>query len=466
MSRINLFGLGVQSRSRAVANARLQNVYVENRPAGEKSDVVAYGIPGLDLFSDAGDTPWRGLIQVETTDFFYGVHRGTLYKVDNTGTKTSLGSLNTSSGRVGMTHNGDVILIVDGTNGYTYKISTTTFAEVTDSDFLDSAKTCTWLDQLFIVEDGDQFATSPDGAAWDSTERAAAESSPDGIVRVLADHGELNILGAISTEFWVTTPAVDFAFQPLKSNTAEWGCAATWSVCKANDSVIFLGKNRDGQVSVVRLNGYVPQVISTPDIDHIINSYSSVSDATGLAYKVGGHPFYQINFPVADASWLFDALSGRWTAIKSEGMGRHKAEIGIQYLARTIVADSSNGRLYKINPETYTENGDDIEVELISENVRLPDGERFPIDRLRLDMETGVGLVTGQGSIPQVMLSVSRDGGNTWGSEVWANIGQIGRYRTRVEWRRLGTSDQWTFKIRCTDPVKKVFLSASINPED
>lgn len=464
--KINLFGLGIQSRSKAVANARLQNVYIENRPMGEKSEVVAYGIPGLDLFSDAGDTPWRGHIPVETTNFFYGVHRGTLYKVDNSGARTSLGALNTTSGRVGMAHDGDVILIVDGTNGYTYKISTSTFAQIADPDFLNGAKTCAWLDQLFIVEDGTEFATSPDGAAWDATERAVAESSPDGIQRVIADHGELNVLGPISTEYWVTTPAVDFAFQPIKSAAAEWGCAAPWSVCKANDSLTWLGKNSDGQVSVVRLNGHVPQVISTPDLDQIINGYSTVSDATGLAYKVGGHPFYQLNFPSADASWLYDGLSNRWTPIKSAGMGRHRAEIGIQYLSRTIVSDSSNGRLYKLNPSTFTENGESIEVELISETVRAPDGERFPVDRLRLDMETGVGATSGQGVIPQVMLAVSRDGGNTYGSEMWANAGEIGKYKTRVEWRRLGTSDQWTFKIRVTDPIKKVFVSASVNPQD
>jgi hypothetical protein len=30
----------------------------------------------------------------------------------------------------------------------------------------------------------------------------------------------------------------------------------------------------------------------------------------------------------------------------------------------------------------------------------------------------------------------------------------------------LGSADQATFKIRMTDPVKRVFLSASLNPVD
>lgn len=464
--RVPLFGIGIQSRSRAVTPGGLVNLYTETRPVGEKAQIVAYGTAGLDLFTDAGDTPWRGLIPVETTDNFYGVHRGVFYQVDNAGIRTSQGTLNSVSGRVDMTHNGDVILMADGTDVYTYKISTDTFAEVSDGDLIANCKTCSWLDQQFLVENGTQFQISPDGSAWDATDVGVPESSPDGIVRLITDHGEATILGAVSTEFWASVPATDFQFAPNKAATAEWGCAAQNSVVKANDSVIFLAKNGDGQVSVVRLRGYTPEVISTPDLDHIINGYSVVSDATAFAYKLGGHPFYQINFPTADRSWLFDSFSNRWSRVQSYGSGRHRAEIGIQYLNRTVVSDYSSGRLYKINADTFTENGDTIESEMVSEGIRMPDGERFPVDRLRLDMETGVGLSSGQGSIPQVMLQVSRDGGQTWGSELFSSAGQIGKYKTRVEWRRLGISDQWAFKIRFSEPCKRVFVSASINPQD
>lgn len=464
--RVQVFGLGSQSRSRAVTGARSQNLYLEQRPMGEKSQIVAYGTPGLDLFSDAGDTPWRGLQAIETTDFLYGVHRGVHYQIDNAGTRTSRGTLNTSSGRVSMTHNGTVALLVDGTNGYTYTISTTTLAQVADGDFLNGAKTATWLDGYFIVEDGEQFGISTDGTAWDATERAVPESSPDGIVAVFADHGELTVFGEISTEFWANTGATDFPFAPLKSSTAEWGCASPWSICKYNDSVAFLAKNRMGQVSIAVMQGYIPRIISTPDVDHVINGYSAVTDATALSYMRGGHPMYQINFPTAAASWLYDGLTGHWSPLKSEAISRQRSEIGANFLARTIVSDYSNGRLYRINPETYSENGSMIERELVSENIRAPDGERFAVDCFRLDMETGVGLATGQGSDPQVMLQVSRDGGNSWGAEMFASAGKIGQYGRRVEWRRCGTSDQFAFKVRYTEPTPVTFVSASINPRD
>jgi hypothetical protein len=75
-------------------------------------------------------------------------------------------------------------------------------------------------------------------------------------------------------------------------------------------------------------------------------------------------------------------------------------------------------------------------------------------------MEAGVGKTTGQGSDPIIMLQVSKDGGHTWGNEIWVPFGKIGEYRRRAVWRRLGRSRDWVFKFRVTDPVKTVFVAA------
>lgn len=467
MSRIPVFGLGVQSRSRAVTSARMQNFYIERRPQGEKSELVAYGMPGLDLFKSFGDSPARGMLSFEPDSVIYVVHRGVLYEVDNSGTATSRGMLNSTSGKVSMAHDGTTVMIVDGTDGYTYNTSTTTFAEITDVGFIANPKTVTWLDQYFIVENSLVFQISTDPTSWDATDIGVPETNPDSIVRVFADHGELLIFNELTIEPWTNTGATDFPFSPLKSSVAEWGCAAKWSVCKFNDSVAFLAKNRLGQVSVAMMRGYVPQIISTPDIDQIINSYSTVSDATALSYMLGGHPMYQINFPTAGYSWLFDGRESFWSSLKSEDINRQRNEISVEFLSRTIVSDFSNGSLYNINPNTYTENGEMIEGEIISENIASPDNERFSVDRFRLEMETGVGLSMGQGSNPQVMLQISRDRGNSYGSEMWRSAGKIGQYGKRVEWLRLGpTTTDFNFKLRVTDPVKRVFVSASINPPD
>ena len=59
------------------------------------------------------------------------------------------------------------------------------------------------------------------------------------------------------------------------------------------------------------------------------------------------------------------------------------------------------------------------------------------------------------------MLQVSRDGGYTWGNEMWTTPGQAGEFLHRAEWRRLGVSRNYVFKFRITDPVKVTMISAA-----
>lgn len=83
----------------------------------------------------------------------------------------------------------------------------------------------------------------------------------------------------------------------------------------------------------------------------------------------------------------------------------------------------------------------------------------------QLDGETGVGLVDGQGSDPQVMLSWSDDGGHTWSSERWVSFGKSGQFRRRAIWRMLGRSRDRVWRIVVSDPVPWRFLQALVNVE-
>ena len=76
-------------------------------------------------------------------------------------------------------------------------------------------------------------------------------------------------------------------------------------------------------------------------------------------------------------------------------------------------------------------------------------------------MQQGVGLNNGQGQNPQIMLQVSRDGGYTYGNEMWTSFGAQGEFLKRAEWRRLGVSRNYVFKFRISDPVKVVFIGAA-----
>ena len=470
MPRTNLFGLGVQSKSPYVTAKILQNLYAETRPQGEKSMLVAYGTPGLDLFVDFGDTPPRGGIEFEALSVDFVVHRGTLWEVNNAGVTTNRGSLLTTSGRVSMAHNGTQVMIVDGTYGYIYNTQTNAFLQITDPDFPANPTTCCFLSGFFIasfVNSSRFYVSDPyDGLVWDALMFANAETSPDPIVAVYASNGQLILMGPQTMEFWGNSGAADFPFVALQGTATEWGLAARWSIAKYDNTFACVVKNRMGQVMVAQIAGYLPKKISTPDIDSIINGYGTVEDASAYSYMLGGHPMFVLSFPSAGKTWLYDGSTSFWSPLKSFGQTRHRAEFSITLISSTIVADSDNGRLYRLNPSALTDNGDPIEREIIGETLAMPDDTQFSVDCLRLDMETGVGTTTGQGEDPQISLSISRDNGKTWGAELWKSMGKKGDYLHRVEWRRLGSARFFTPKIRLTDPVRSVFVAASVNPDN
>jgi hypothetical protein len=157
---------------------------------------------------------------------------------------------------------------------------------------------------------------------------------------------------------------------------------------------------------------------------------------------------------------MYDGLTNEWSMLKGHNLNRHRANIGVNYIEKTIVSDYANGNLYRFNPLSYTDNGDPIVMEVITRHISQ-DNSRLFIDSLQLDIEAGVGLSTGQGSNPQIMLSISKDGGHTFGIEQWVSMGAIGEYKARAIWRRLGMARDWVFKFRITDPVKRVILGAT-----
>lgn len=464
MPVIPLFGIGQKGKSANVSAQQRINLYAEMQHDGEKTRMALYGRAGRTLFASFGDTPARGGIVVGERMFV--MHRGTFWEVNNSAVLTSRGTVSTTVGRVDMASDGDLILVTTGTNGYTYNLTTNTLTLVADPDFPQTANTCGWLDGVFVVDNGDGsdlFSISDDGLVWNALDAAAAESSPDGLMRVIPDHGEIVLPGVVTTEFWGNTGAADFPFAPVRGATIEYGLAARWSLAKYDNSLAGLFKNRMGQVQVIRLQGYTPVPISNPELDSIINGYAAVADATGFARMQGGHPFYQINFPTAMASWEFDGLTGLWSQVQAGLEGeRDSGEFILDYINKPRLFDYSNGNIYLIDPSVYTDNGDPIRSVLVSRHF-FNDYSRVTVNRLFIDFETGVGIVSGQGSNPQVMLRISRDGGHTWGNELRASMGRIGEYGTRAEFRRLGTARDWVFELSITDPVKRVIVGAGID---
>jgi hypothetical protein len=212
-----------------------------------------------------------------------------------------------------------------------------------------------------------QITAAYDFTTLDALDYATAEANPDGLVRVLADHGELLLCGERTVEFWGNSGAQDFPYSNIRGASLEFGLAAPHSLVKYNDSVAGLFRNQMGQVQVMVLAGHALKKISSPELDSLINGYAGTSDATALAYMLGGHPMVQINFPSAGKSWLYDALTDMWSALESGLSGaRHVGEMQVDYFGKSRITDYANGNIYTLDPAALTDNGTPIAREIIS----------------------------------------------------------------------------------------------------
>lgn len=463
---IPLFGLGVQQKSRPANAQRRVNLYYELQQDQDRARIVAYGTPGLELFTNFGAEPARGFIAPPTSQYAFIVHLNTVYQVDSSGGRTARGTISTGSGKVSMAENGRYVVIVDGAGGYYYDMQNpgAGVTQIVDPQFPNGARTVTWIDGYFICELDGAFHISDanNPAAWPG-DSAAAESSPDDLVRVLADHQELTLFGGQSIEFWANTGNPDFPFERIPGAATEWGLAASDSVAKFDDSLVFLAQNRLGQIIAARLQGYRIQRLSNHDLEAKWAAYSVTSDAVGYSYMLDGHPMYVVGFPTGGETWMYDGSTNGWFQLMSHGLTRHRSELHAPFAGGNFVTDFENGKVYRLRPDVYTDNGDPIRRVITGRHVF--DGlRRMGVDAFQLDIESGVGLSTGQGSDPQAMLRVSRDGGRTWGPERWTSFGQVGQYTKRCMWRRCGRARDFTFEVAITDPVKVAILGAGIKP--
>jgi hypothetical protein len=128
-----------------------------------------------------------------------------------------------------------------------------------------------------------------------------------------------------------------------------------------------------------------------------------------------------------------------------------------------VAGDYTNGKLYW---QTRTAYADDayplVAVRRAPQVWDKNNRARVVHSRLQIDFFPGVGLVSGQGSDPQAILTWSDDGGQTFGNEHLAPIGKQGETKNRAIWRRLGSSRDRVYEVRVSDPVKRDVAGASL----
>jgi hypothetical protein len=491
MARSKFLGGAYTLRSHPLAAQTAINVYLEPNESQSGEPAGLYGTPGLLKKATLPTSGCRG--QRSAGGYLWGVYGNTVYRLNSAFSGTPVGTLPNSSGAVSMEHNGTVLVIGHAAGWHSVNLSTSAFAAVSGSPTMSDVS---FIDNYLVgaQDDGTYTWANLNSTTIDALNFASAEGSPDPIIRTLADHRELWLFGTSTIEVAVVTSDPDLPF--TRTSFIEQGILAPHTACKEDNSVFWLGRNESGQGVVYVAEGYIPRRISTFAIEQEIATYARPEEATAYTYQQDGHHYYVLSF--AEATWAFDINTQVWhqRAYRNTTTGeleRHRGTGHAFFGGMHLVGDYADGRLYALDLNTFTDDGDEIyrerawpgednenrwttyhRGELIGEmGVGL--SGRFAYDDPLLD-EGGELLlgeddsvlmadhVTDPGTDPRVWLQWSHDAVQ-WGNAHDRSIGRMGQRLIRAIWRRMGKSRRRYFRIWTSEPVRIAWYGFNYDTE-
>lgn len=455
--RFNLPLHSYRLRSRPASSARLLNCYAAANPPGAKTPYRLVRAPGIEAWTTVGNGPiW---LLYRALGYLWAISGSELYRIDSNKTATLIGSIGSVSGPqdLDIASNASSVVIVNNPDAYYY--DGTTFGQITDTDFTSrGAGDVEFVDNflLFREPNSGRFFGADVGSAtsFDALDFATAEALPDNLNGMKTDHRQVILAGDESMELWENAGSSGFPFRRVINGMVELGCLNGRTLTKCDNSVFWLASD----YTVRRLDGVTPVRVSQDGIEQALSS-ATVSQARGWAYSQEGHIFYVLSVP--EGAFVYDATTKEWHERGSYGYDYWLAGTHAQAFGLELVGHSLSNKIGAIKPTVYAEWGEIQRMEWTYQSI-YGDGARVFHDRLEVVLEAGVGLTTGQGSEPEMMLLCSDNGGITFENVANRNFGAIGEYDTGVYWQQLGSAFQRVYRCAVSDPVPVVVTDTQI----
>ncbi|TNL51201.1 packaged DNA stabilization protein [Acinetobacter bereziniae] len=291
--------------------------------------------------------------------------------------------------------NGRVALIVNGTYTYSLDLKKLTLTRLSGSAIPRSTHVV-FLDGRFVFNKAntgqfhwsDLYSTNVNALSY-----ATAESTPDNVTAIIEFNStELWLFGSQSVERYYGTGSSNAPFSRLSGGAMSFGCLAPDSIVSLSTGVIWLGVSEFGGSQIVMSAGGIPERISTHALEEEIASFSKISDAMAYAYQMEGHVFYVISFPSANVTFCFDVSTGLWhqrSFANAQGLHeRHRSQHHAYFNNIHIVGDYRNGKLYQLDNNVFTDDGELILRERTAQAV-ITDQKLTRFNQLQIICETG-----------------------------------------------------------------------------
>lgn len=454
-----------RSATRAISGQQIVNGFAELQKTGmdAKAPLPLLGSPGLVSFAAVGAGPIRALIEMQSV--LYAVSGSQFYSINSSGTGTLLGGgIAPGSNVLGIAESGSQIGIMDGTKGFSYSVASG-YAAISDTD-CENSKTIAFLNSYFLRE---KFGTnewissdSDDVTSYDALFFSNAETNPDNAEAVLSHQQQAWITGKKGIETWQFNPNTSgFPWVRYPGAGIKTGVAGPFAATVHKDDFFYVGSDW----LFYKLEGGQPVCKSDPGVAKAWKAYGDISDVVVWGLTWNKQEQVYITFPSAPATWVYDATTDLFHERESHtsdmvSLSRWRGNVHATCYNRDFIGDAFTNKIGYLSDDAFDEYGDPLRFRAVSPTMHNDGGTIF-MSSLEFLMQAGVGLTTGQGSDPKMILDWSDDDGATFSTvNIELSLGAIGDRRRRVRATQMGSFSNRCFRVTITDPVKRCLVAA------
>ena len=447
---------------------RLINCFAEALGENARAQAVRHRVPGLTGWGSSDLANFRGAMI--SGGLVYAAFGGAVVSFPaNGGPATLIGNLDGTDKVFFLKNNkrpvADILIVC--TAG-TFVLTPEAVSDLIDPD-LPAISAGVFLDGYFFVtsNDGRCFASGLNDTGFDANDFITTEAKADTLHRPVGWNGNLLLCGSGSIEVWDGDNPNDIGFPFNRVAVIQRGIIGPHAIAGFEDgfgkALLFVGD--DNAVHV--LSGYIPEKVSPPDLDRLIEAVEDKSTLEAGVYIAGGHPKWVLSCPAW--TWEFDINTQKWNERESYGMTRWRGTVPFYAFGSWLCGDAKSGNIVEISAAAQTEMGEPLVCEVWSAPVhQFP--RRIRVARADFDFSTGIGVSTGQEpneTDPVVEVSYSDDGGSRFSNPRMRPRGKQGRFMSRVSFFLQGMTGAQgrIYKIRMSDPRPFGLMSGDMSAE-
>lgn len=328
------------------------------------------------------------------------------------------------------------------------------------------------------------------------------QTKPDNtqaVVRFPSKGNMIIVMGQTVTEFWFDTGNQLFPYTRSNQQSIDYGCLSPATIAYNDQYVVWLAVNEKSGPAIMYTDGGMPIRITTDGIDHLFSQLTNPADSRAFLFRMDGHVIYHINFYTDNLSLFYDFNTQKFFHACDENLNYFIGHSVAFFNNVYYFVSKNNGNLYSFSTNFTTYNGAEIPRIRTCANLREPDQCWRVLNDVGFTIETGetnyqeqhfgpIYLVTMDGeylvtvpgpvylttvdgnylvtmdnknlvavqtdpndvnnlitvqdniihSTPRVDLSISYDGGATFGNDMPYVLDAIGQRRNRLMWWQLG----------------------------